>query len=300
METSSIEQRVEEYLEWMSVERGRSALTIHAYRNDLQEFILFLKRVGITSLSDVRSDNIDAYLAFRRSEVSNATTNRGLAAIRGLFKFLRQESIVNIDPTSKIRLLRREKHLPKPLPEATITQIIDSINQNDPTSVRDKAIIEFLYGTGCRVTELCTLRRSNINFDEDLVLIRGKGNRQRVVPIGRSLRSALTNYLENSLDHLQPKSADYVFVSNRGNQISRQSIDLMLRRRAMEAGLGIIPISAHVLRHSCATHMLEHGADVRVVQELLGHSSIATTQIYTAVSIASLRRDYAASHPRST
>lgn len=294
-----LNEDVDKYLQWLSVERGRSVLTINAYNNDLERFTNYLIEIEVNSFNDVNRVHIEKFLAILRNEVSNSTANRALAAIRGLFSFLLEESLIKADPTSKIRLLRREKYLPKPLTESTINLLLDSVTQTDPITLRDRAIIEFLYGTGCRVTELCTLRRSNIDFDEDLVIIDGKGKKQRLVPIGRSLRVVLKQYLEESLPYLNPKSSEDVFVSTRGSQISRQTVDLMLRKRALAAGISKDSISAHILRHSCATHMLENGADIRVVQELLGHSSIATTQIYTAVSIASLKRGYVAAHPRS-
>jgi integrase/recombinase XerD len=169
-----------------------------------------------------------------------------------------------------------------------------------PVDKRDKALLELLYGTGARVSEAIGVTLSNLDFDEKLILVTGKGSKQRLVPMGRALELALRDYLgPGGRSALNPRASTRLFVNVRGGNLSRQGVDLIIDRHALIAGIERSRISAHVFRHSCATHMLAHGADIRVVQELLGHSSIATTQLYTAVSMTSLQQEYESAHPRA-
>lgn len=192
-------------------------------------------------------------------------------------------------------------HYPKPLGEEEIELLIDSIGRSVPSDLRDRALLELLYGTGARVSEVVGIGLEDLDFDEELILLTGKGNKQRLVPMGKALKTALRDYLgpggRSSFPDARKDSR--LFLNARGGVLSRQGIDLIIDKRALEVGIERARISAHVFRHSCATHMLAHGADIRVVQELLGHVSISTTQIYTAVAVTSLKREYQDAHPRA-
>jgi integrase/recombinase XerD len=187
------------------------------------------------------------------------------------------------------------------LGEAEIVKLLDSIPATSSTDRRDRALLELLYGTGARVSEVVNLDLSDLDFDEELILLTGKGNKQRLVPIGASLDRALREYLApgGRPSLLPSKRTTKVFLNARSGVLTRQGIDLVIHKRALSVGIDRNRISAHVFRHSCATHMLAHGADIRVVQELLGHASIATTQLYTAVSVTTLQREYQHAHPRA-
>jgi integrase/recombinase XerD len=196
---------------------------------------------------------------------------------------------------------RRGRSLPKPLDEEEITALLDSIPDATPSDLRDRALLELLYGTGARVSEVVGIDLGDLDFDEQLILVTGKGSKQRLVPMGTALTTALRDYLEPRGRGSFPDARKdaRLFLNARGGALSRQGVDLIIDKRAMPVGIERSRISAHVFRHSCATHMLAHGADIRVVQELLGHVSISTTQIYTAVAVTSLKREYHNAHPRA-
>ena len=201
----------------------------------------------------------------------------------------------------RLKPARRGRSLPKPLGEREMTILLDSLDTHDATALRDRALLELLYGTGARVSEAVGINLEDLDFDEDLILVTGKGSKQRLVPMGSALRDALEDYLGTGgrVAFTRAKKTARLFLNARGGPLSRQGVDLIIHKRALAAGLDTRSVSAHVFRHSCATHMLAHGADIRVVQELLGHASIATTQIYTAVSVTSLKREYHDAHPRA-
>ena len=221
--------------------------------------------------------------------------------MRGWLGFLTEEGVLAADPAARLATGRRPRGLPKPISEEAAARLIDAIPEDTAVDRRDRAILELLYGTGARVSEAVGLRVEDLDFDEELVTVTGKGSRQRLVPMGRSLRSALGAYLGpgGRAELARQSRSSRLFLNARGGPLSRQGVDLVVRKRALAAGVSPSTVSAHVLRHSCATHMLAHGADVRVVQELLGHASISTTQVYTAVSVGSLSREYRAAHPRA-
>ncbi len=292
---------VDDYLRWLVVERGRSATTVASYRRDLADVTTWLhdrKR----SLASTRPKDVEAYLVDLASKgAAPATVRRRLAALRGVLRYLKDEAVVDNDATQGVIGARRPASLPKPLPVATMNRLIDSVNGSTAIDRRDRALLEFLYGTGARVSEVTNVELQNLDFREELVLLTGKGSKQRLVPLGQSVIDALRSYLEPSGrgELANEKSGSALFLNHRGSRLSRQGVDLIIRSRAAAAAIPAAHLSAHVFRHSCATHMLDNGADVRVVQELLGHSSIATTQIYTAVSLTSLRSAYADAHPRA-
>jgi integrase/recombinase XerD len=211
------------------------------------------------------------------------------------------EGQISSDPTARVRGARRGRTLPKPLGEEEMFLLLDSIDGPGPVDLRDRALLELLYGTGARVSEVAGLKLEDLDFDEELIRVMGKGSKQRLVPMGATLRQSLERFLApgGRGEFAGARKTSAVFLNLRGGPLSRQGIDLVINKRALEVGIDRSKISAHVFRHSCATHMLAHGADIRVVQELLGHASIATTQLYTAVSVTSLKREYQSAHPRA-
>ncbi|MGH9021327.1 MAG: tyrosine recombinase [Acidimicrobiales bacterium] len=298
--SSTTEAQLGDYLQWLTVERGRAVATVAAYRRDLDGLAAWMGEHGLRA-SDVTESDLEAYADGLRDGHAPASVARTLAAVRGWFGFLVEEGEVCADPAANLVAGRRGRSLPKPLAEAVVARIIDSVPAVTPIDRRDRALLELLYGTGARVSEAVGLREEDLDFDEEHILVTGKGSRQRLVPMGASLRHALRDYLApgGRAELVGDARSARLFLNSRGGVLSRQGVDLIVRKRALAAGVASATVSAHVFRHSCATHMLAHGADVRVVQELLGHASIATTQVYTAVSVGSLQREYRAAHPRA-
>jgi integrase/recombinase XerD len=291
---------LDEYLQWLTIEKGRSRATIEAYRRDLTALIEWAEGHG-KSIADISEEELERHYNEARLSRSASTVARAVASARGFFSYLADEGYVVLDPTARLKGGRRGRTLPKPLGEAEIVKLLDSIPATSSTDRRDRALLELLYGTGARVSEVVNLDLSDLDFDEELILLTGKGNKQRLVPIGASLDRALREYLApgGRPSLLPSKRTTKVFLNARSGVLTRQGIDLVIHKRALSVGIDRNRISAHVFRHSCATHMLAHGADIRVVQELLGHASIATTQLYTAVSVTTLQREYQHAHPRA-
>ncbi len=256
---------------------------------------------------DASESDFEAYFGhLRKGAREDSSIARAMSSLRGWFGFLVDEGAIDHDPTGRLKPARRGRSLPKPLGEREMTTLLDSLGTADAVELRDRALLELLYGTGVRVSEAVGIDLQDLDFDEDLIRVTGKGSKQRLVPMGSTLRRALEDYLEargrSTFLHAKSTSAKKtarLFLNARGGPLSRQGVDLIIHKRALAAGLDTRKVSAHVFRHSCATHMLAHGADIRVVQELLGHASIATTQIYTAVSVTSLKREYHDAHPRA-
>lgn len=285
---------VDEYLEWLLLERGRSANTLEAYRRDLLAFASWM-RGRSKAIDQGTAEDFAAWLAaLAAAGRSTATTRRAGVAVRGLYRYLAAEH--GHDHTLEhTELPSSGRSLPKGLSVDQVTSLIEAITGTLPADLRDRAIIEVLYGTGIRVSELCTIDDSDVDMEQRLVRVIGKGNKERVVPLGRFAWDAMAEWLD-----LGRATTGAVFTNARGTRLSRQGAWLILQRRAKAAGIDVRQLSPHVLRHSCATHLLDGGADIRVVQELLGHASISTTQIYTHVSIRRLTDAYAAAHPRAS
>jgi len=293
--------RLEEYLQWLTIEKGRSLATIAAYRRDLNALVSWMatRHLDETSVSE---EDLERYFnGLRRVRRSSSTVARAVAAVRGWFAYLYDEGHVPLDPGARLKGGRRGRTLPKPLAEEEVVALLDSVPTTSAIDLRDRALLEILYGTGARVSEVAGVELSDLDFDEELILLTGKGSKQRLVPIGSTLKAALLAYLgpggRSTL--AASKRSPKLFLNARAGALTRQGIDLVIHKRALAVGIDRSRISAHVFRHSCATHMLAHGADIRVVQELLGHASIATTQLYTAVSVTTLQREYHHAHPRA-
>jgi site-specific recombinase XerD len=292
---------LEEYLQWLTIEKGRSRATIEAYRRDILRLLTWMD-AHLLDVDSVAEGDLEQYCnTLRRQRRAESSIARGVASIRGWFGFLLVEGHVALDPSARLKGGRRGRTLPKPLGEDEVASLIDSIGRATPSDVRDRALLELLYGTGARVSEVVGIGLGDLDFDEELILLTGKGSKQRLVPMGTSLKNALNEYLGPGGRSSFPdaRKDSQLFLNARGGTLSRQGIDLIIDKRALDVGIERSRISAHVFRHSCATHMLAHGADIRVVQELLGHVSISTTQIYTAVAVTSLKREYQNAHPRA-
>lgn len=295
----------EEFLTWLAVEQGRARNTLHAYRRDLAAYEHFLAERG-RRVEDADMALVEEHLAERRAAgLGPASVARALAALRGLHRFLLDEGIAGRDPTADVAPPPQPRRLPAALTEEEVGRLLEAASGSDPLARRDLAVLEVLYGTGMRVSELSGLSFGDLGSDTGLVRVLGKGDKERLVPLGRQAAAALDRWLgPGGRPELAPArwarrgDAEAVFLNTRGSRLSRQGVWIVLGKRARAAGLEgrVYP---HVLRHSCATHMLAHGADIRVVQELLGHVSIATTQAYTKVTAEHLRAAYEHAHPRA-
>jgi integrase/recombinase XerD len=298
---TTTDQLVNGYVQWLSIERGRSRATIEAYRRDIARFCEWLGSHEL-SVSNVSEEALEGYFnELRGAHQADSSVARAMSSVRGWFGFMVDEGQLASDPTTRLKGGRRGRSLPKPLGEEEIVSLLDSIPSTTRFDLRDRALLELLYGTGARVSEVAGIGLGDLDFDEELILVTGKGDKQRLVPMGATLRRALGDYLGSGgrSEFPDARKSERLFLNARGGALSRQGIDLIVHKRALTQGIERSRISAHVFRHSCATHMLAHGADIRVVQELLGHASIATTQIYTAVSVTSLQREYRNAHPRA-
>jgi len=296
----------EEYLSWLSVERGRSSNTVISYRRDLAAYEASLAGKGLTP-SAARPDDVMAHLAaLRRSGSGPASLARAPSVLRGLHRFLMDEGLAGSDPTADVEVPPLPGRLPKALSEAEVLRLLEAAQGGTPRALRDSALLEVLYATGGRISEGVGLDLADLVGGEGLVRLYGKGSKERLVPLGRYAEEALAAWLgPEGRGRLAPKQwrrkgdAEAVFLNARGGRLGRQGGFGIIRAHAVSAGLGD-RVSPHVLRHSCATHMLARGADVRVVQELLGHASVTTTQLYTKVTTEHLRAAYEAAHPRAS
>jgi integrase/recombinase XerD len=298
-------QEVEDLLVWLAAERGRASNTISAYRRDLRRYATWLQERGRTVLTASETDVVDHVAALRAQGFANASVARAAVAVRSLHRFLVEEGRRADDPAVDAEQPRVAKGLPKALSEEEVGRLLASPVGAEPIALRDRAMLELLYGTGVRVSELVGLSLGDLNLDDLLVRVLGKGSKERIVPVGGHATRALVAWLGPAgRPGLEPTrwrrrgDAEAVFLGARGGRITRQGVWDVLRRHGDKVGLAG-RLSPHVLRHSCATHMLDHGADIRAVQELLGHASISTTQIYTMVSTERLWAAYRAAHPRA-
>ncbi len=298
------------YLDHLVVERGLADNTLKSYRRDLRRYAGWLAAQGVDSLDAVREDTVTSFLvALREGDAEHPPLSAGSAArtvvaVRGFHKFAVREGLSSVDPSAAVRPPAPAKRLPKALPLADIERILDAAGApGTALALRDRALLELLYGTGARISEAVGLDLDDLDLDGDngdTVLLRGKGGKERMVPVGSYAREALDAYLVRGRGALAGlgKGLPAVFLNARGGRLSRQSAWAVLAKAADRAGV-TAEVSPHTLRHSFATHLLDGGADVRVVQELLGHASVTTTQVYTLVTVDSLREVYATAHPRA-
>lgn len=283
----------------MWLEKGLSENTLSAYRSDLNKFALFLaKQTGESDMSQVSVDEINYFLATSVDQGMSARSNsRAMSSLRSFFGFLIQQGIRKDDPVSLLQNPRLPKGLPKTLSENQVDELLNAPNIEDPIQLRDKAMLEVLYATGLRVSELVGLRMGQISTQQGVVRVTGKGNKDRLVPLGEEAIDWLTHYLKQGRSLLLKTESDVLFPSNRGVMMTRQTFWHRIKYYAQVAGVKS-DLSPHTLRHAFATHLLNHGADLRVVQMLLGHSDLSTTQIYTHVATERLQQLVSQHHPR--
>ena len=295
---------VEEFLSWMASERGRSRNTLAAYRRDLIGYCEWLA-VHQSSLAAVDRAQLDQFVQSRRASGSaSSSVARQLAAIRMLHRFMAEEGVRLDNPSADVEGVRVPAGIPHPLSEAEIDALLAAAVATDPASLRDRALLEFLYATGARISEACDLSLGDLDRDNRLVRLFGKGAKERIVPFGRAAAATMDEWLTSGRQHLEPVrwarrgDQEAVFLNTRGSRLSRQAAWVIVKKYGERVGLAD-KLSPHVLRHSCATHLLDHGADLRIVQEMLGHASISTTQVYTKVSQERLWQVYRQAHPRA-
>jgi integrase/recombinase XerD len=290
---------VQAYLDHLAIERALSGNTLSSYTRDLKRYVEWLASAGVTDLAEVGPREVAGHVAALRADgLSASSTARAASAVRGLHKFLVLEGAAALDPAREVKPPRLPKRLPKALDVDQVTRLLSTVDIGAPRGLRDKALLEFLYGTGARISEAVGASIDDLALRDGAVRLYGKGGKTRVVPVGRYARDALDAYLVRERPELvrHGRGTPAVFVNARGGRLTRQAAWAILAKSAERAGL---PASPHTLRHSYATHLLDGGADIRVVQELLGHSSVATTQVYTLVTVDKLREVYALAHPRA-
>ena len=296
---------VEEFLTWLAVERGRSTNTLAAYRRDLRAYWSWLHGAGIQGLDQVTPEVVQAYVAvLREGDRADASVARALVAVRTLHRFLAAEGLSETDPAADVEPPSVPAGLPKPLSEDQVNALLSAVEGDGPAERRDRVILEVLYGTGLRISELVGLSLGDLDLEASLLRAFGKGARERIVPLGRPASAALSAWLATGgrrefvpARWARRSDEEALLLNRRGGRLSRQSAWNVVKTYG--ARVGLRDLSPHVLRHSCATHMVDHGADIRAVQELLGHASISTTQVYTRVSTERLWQVYDASHPRA-
>ncbi len=299
----SVETAVDSFLRHVSVERGLAANTVSAYRRDLAVYTAWLGEHELTELREVTSGHVSEFVRYlgqrEESPLTASSIARMLSTVRSLHRFLLGESVVEIDVAHDTKPPKIGSRLPKAISIDQVAALLAATDGDEVQQLRDKALLELLYATGARVSEVINLNVDDV-LDEEVVRLTGKGDKQRIVPVGSYARAAMDAYLVRArpLLSVRGKSTPALFLGIRGQRVSRQNAWLIIRAAAVRAGLEV-EVSPHTLRHSFATHLLAGGADVRVVQELLGHSSVATTQIYTLVTADTLRDMYTTAHPRA-
>ncbi|WP_448612870.1 site-specific tyrosine recombinase XerD [Modestobacter sp. URMC 112] len=297
------------YLDHLLVERGLAANTISSYRRDLRRYAAFLEAAGVRGLDEVGESDVAGFLtALRQGDadhppLSATSAARAVVAVRGLHRFALLDGLVTDDVAAEVRPPTPARRLPKAIPVEQVEALIAAAGSVEgPRGLRDRALLELLYGTGARISEAVGLAVDDVDARSAAVRLAGKGGKERVVPVGSYAVRAVEDYLVRARPALAAASRRGVrgalFLNSRGGALTRQSAWTILRSCAERAGL-TVEISPHTLRHSFATHLLDGGADVRVVQELLGHASVTTTQVYTLVTVERLREVYATSHPRA-
>ncbi len=310
MRVVAVDEAVRDYLQYLVVERGLAANTVESYQRDLRRYAELLAARGTTQLGDVRTPDVAAFLAALRTgdeehpPLATSSAGRAVVAVRGLHAFAVKQGIAGDDPAREVAPPAPPRRLPKAISVTDVERLLEaagSTEDPDPRVLRDRALLEFLYGTGARISEAVGLDVDDLDLAADpVVLLSGKGGKQRFVPVGSYAVRALEAYLVRGRPALSAagrRASPAVFLNARGGRLTRQGAWGVLGEAAGRSGL--VGASPHTLRHSFATHLLDGGADIRVVQELLGHASVTTTQVYTLVTVDKLREVYAAAHPRA-
>ncbi|MBD3858187.1 tyrosine recombinase XerC [Bacillus sp. 28A-2] len=291
------------FIEYLQIEKNYSALTISGYSEAIEEFVRFMNIQGIDGFEEVSYQDTRIYLteAYEKG-LTRRTISKKVSALRSFYKFLLREQLVKENPFLLVSLPKQDKRIPSFLYEEELKELFTVSDVSTPLGQRNQAILELLYATGMRVSELCSLKESDLDLSMDTVLVHGKGSKQRYVPFGSYAHEALVTYLEDGRQKLTAKAKDragaHVFLNQRGAPLTDRGVRFILTE-LMKKVSGTLHIHPHMLRHTFATHLLNEGADLRSVQELLGHSNLSSTQVYTHVSKDSLRKTYMSHHPRA-
>ena len=290
---------IDRFCDHLWLEDGLAELTLAAYRRDLKSFARWLETTRARTLDAVVAGDVEAYLGWRFARhVRPRSAARYTSALKRFYRYLLRENLIAADPTLNLDSPKLPRSLPASLTEADVERLLERADSATPQGLRDRAMLETLYATGLRVSELVGLKLSALNLDDGVLRVTGKGNKDRLVPLGEEAVRRLRRYLAEARPQLLRRQvSDAVFVTPRGAAMTRQAFWYLIKRRAAAAGV-TRPLSPHTLRHAFATHLLNHGADLRVVQMLLGHSDISTTQIYTHVARERMKRLHATHHPR--
>ncbi len=295
------EALIESFLNYLIVECGLSDNTIKGYKGDLRNFSNYLQDEGIKQFQDLRAKMIVSFIEKEKQRgLSENSISRSLVTIKMLYKYMIMEGKISANPMSSVNTLKLQKHLPEVLHYKAVEEILRAPDCNDKLGIRDKAILELMYATGARVSEVASIKASWINFDYGYIRCQGKGSKQRIVPMGAEASKSIRRYLQEVRPLLVKMEADepLLFLSRTGKKLRRENIWSIVKKYAIKAGIRS-NISPHTLRHSFATHLLEGGADLRSVQEMLGHSNISTTQIYTHIDRKYLKSIHQKFHPRA-
>jgi integrase/recombinase XerD len=296
-----MEESIDQFLLYLATERGLSANYQLSTQRSLEAFAKWLSGVAhISRLEDVNPGHFADYLAWRkRAGLAAASVKLEAIALRVFFRFLLARKVLSSNPAENLSIPRIEKYLPETLDTTAIERLLESVSEADPLGLRDRAILELLYASGLRISELCNIRLENLDLAEGMIRVTGKGNKTRLVPVGSAARSALGRYLEIARPKLvSRRTGAEIFLSVRGRKLTPQRVWQLIKRYAARAGLAA-NVYPHLLRHSFATHLLAGGADLRIIQEMLGHADISTTQIYTHVDSSRLKAVHRKFHPRA-
>jgi len=295
-----MKRQLEEYMNYLAVEKGLAKNTLDSYRRDLQKFIAFLHNQKLTDPGQVKSSEITRFIGDLKSgQSATSTISRMLASIRSFFNYLLEEGIVKTNPALELESPRIEKKLPRVLTTDEINSLLDQPKTSECKGLRDKAMLELLYASGIRVSELIDLNLSDFDPRVGYLRCKGKGQKERIVPIGSVAIGYVNDYMNSAREKLCKNNGEAaLFVNHHGSRMTRQGFWKLLKKYAHNSGIET-EITPHTIRHSFATHLLENGADLRSVQEMLGHSDISTTQIYTQVTRKKIREIYDKAHPRA-
>ena len=290
---------METFFDYLKVEKGLSANSIYAYREDLKKYVEYLEKVKIENPKKINRKNITDFLFLLRKRISQISIARILSTVKNFHKFLSREKVTSTDVSDLIETPKLDKKIPNFLILSEIAKILKCPNLKKSQGIRERAILELMYATGLRVSELVNLKLSDLNLDIGFIKCRGKGSKERIVPLGKTAEHFLKKYLAQSRPKLLGKKESiHIFLAQGGRTLSRQSVWKTIKSTVRKAGIKK-KVSPHTLRHSFATHLLEGGADLRSLQEMLGHASITTTQIYTHVNQTRLKKIHTKFHPRA-
>ena len=300
-----MQDQINQFLEYLEAEKGYSSNTLAAYQNDLNQFLIFLQQLPAETRprgwGNVTRDHIVSYiLEMKEREYASSTVARKVAAVKSFFKFLESTGEIKVNPAKDLETPRAEKHLPATISAAEVDRLLAAPAGDSPSAQRDRAMLELLYATGLRVSELVALDVTDVDLEEGTVRCLGKGKKERVLPIYERARKALADYINKGRPKLLGTNTEEkaLFLNRRGTRLTRQGLWLIIKRYVQEVGIKE-NVTPHTLRHSFATHMLRGGADLRAVQQMLGHANISTTQIYTQVTPDRMREVYDETHPRA-